>query len=140
MKTCSKCGEEKPLDHFHARRRSPDGRKAACAKCERSYQRTRLDKNRSDLLARRHDMTADEYDAILEAQDGVCGVCGKPETLKTAGGPRRLAVDHDHHTGLVRGLLCFHCNTTLGKMGDDLAGALDFFSYLVSPPAAKVQT
>jgi hypothetical protein len=48
-----------------------------------------------------------EYDRLLEAQDGGCAICGA--TPKT----RRLHVDHDHHTGAVRGLLCHRCNRAL---------------------------
>jgi hypothetical protein len=50
-------------------------------------------------------MTVEEYDALLTAQGGVCGICKRPPKS------RRLAVDHDHATGRVRGLLCAFCNT-----------------------------
>lgn len=49
-------------------------------------------------------LTVDDYDLLLKRQGGVCAICGKPPK-KT-----RLAVDHDHKTGKVRGLLCFYCN------------------------------
>lgn len=49
-------------------------------------------------------LTVTEYDSLLKKQNGVCAICGKPPK-KT-----RLAVDHDHKTGRVRGLLCFFCN------------------------------
>lgn len=49
-------------------------------------------------------ITPGQYETMLEAQGGVCAICYKP--------PKnfRLAVDHDHHTGRVRGLLCWWCN------------------------------
>lgn len=50
--------------------------------------------------------------AIYHHQGGVCYACHQPEPV--AG--RRLAVDHDHATGLVRGLLCSRCNPVLGKL------------------------
>jgi hypothetical protein len=55
-------------------------------------------------------LTLDDYNRLLEAQGGVCAICGgKPKT-------RRLHVDHDHKSGTVRGLLCFTCNRhVLGK-------------------------
>ena len=46
-----------------------------------------------------------------DAQDGLCKICGNPEELD-----RRLAVDHSHETGKVRGLLCFKCNVILGHI------------------------
>ena len=50
------------------------------------------------------EMTDELYDRMLLAQGGVCFICRRPP--KT----RRLAVDHDHVTKEVRGLLCFRCN------------------------------
>ena len=45
-------------------------------------------------------ITGEEYDALLRLQGGRCAICGRrPQT-------KRLAVDHDHKTGKVRGLLC----------------------------------
>jgi hypothetical protein len=53
-------------------------------------------------------MTQEEYDALLQAQEGKCKICGAPPT----------AVDHDHETGEVRGLLCRACNLGLGYFKD----------------------
>lgn len=61
---------------------------------------------------------------MLEAQGGVCAICKGPETKPNA---KYLAVDHDHATGAVRGLLCNNCNRAIGLLGDDaerlIAGA-----------------
>ena len=57
-------------------------------------------------------ITPAEYKSLLAKQGGVCAICQRrPKTIK-------LAVDHDHLTGKVRGLLCGNCNTSLGKLGD----------------------
>lgn len=60
----------------------------------------------------------DEVEDLLAAQDYKCAICRRPED---AGGGwiARLHVDHSHATGKVRGLLCMHCNTAIGKFGDD---------------------
>jgi Recombination endonuclease VII len=64
---------------------------------------------------RRYGLTAEGYDALLAVQGGVCALCrraAEPVDRRT-GAPRRLAVDHCHRTGRVRGLLCTVCNTSL---------------------------
>lgn len=47
-----------------------------------------------------------ERQKLFVKQDGKCGVCFKPESAFKM----RLAVDHNHKTGQVRGLLCYRCN------------------------------
>jgi len=73
---------------------------------------------------------------MLEAQGGVCKLCSKPETRVNpqTGGVSRLAVDHCHKTGVVRGLLCLDCNTGLGKFGDDPTLLLKAVEYLNTLP------
>lgn len=60
-------------------------------------------------LRRRWGLTIEQYDAMLDAQGGVCAICGTHNQNK-----RRFAVDHDHSIGTIRGLLCVLCNTSLG--------------------------
>lgn len=77
-------------------------------------------------------ITIEEYNAILEKQKGVCAICGEKETAKGNGGiVRNLAVDHDHETGEIRGLLCSNCNNGLGRFKDSpnlLTNAIDYLS------------
>ncbi len=54
--------------------------------------------------------TSEQYEEMHTAQGGVCKICERPEPVSG----RRLAVDHNHETGKVRGLLCTKCNTTAG--------------------------
>lgn len=61
---------------------------------------------RRNTLKRVFGLTEDQYDALLLNQKGCCGVCRR----SAESFPRRLAVDHDHKTGQIRGLLCTHCN------------------------------
>lgn len=69
---------------------------------------------------------------MLSIQGGVCAICKKPERHRSNGPKvKRLAVDHDHTTGEVRGLLCNNCNRALGLFGDDvtaLQAAIDYLS------------
>jgi hypothetical protein len=57
-------------------------------------------------------VTVAEFHALLARQGGVCAICGKP------GGKKRLALDHCHRTGEIRGLLCGACNIALGLLRD----------------------
>lgn len=59
-------------------------------------------------------MTVEDYNHFLSKQKGGCGICGREPSPD-----RRLAVDHDHKTGKVRGLLCDMHNQALGKFNDD---------------------
>ena len=70
-------------------------------------------KIRSGWLKKRYGMTAAEYDALNAAQKGLCAICNKPED-----NGRRLCVDHCHHTGAVRELLCNPCNRGMGFFED----------------------
>lgn len=55
-----------------------------------------------------------EYARLLRQQNGLCAICGQENTSG-----HRLAADHDHKTGHVRGLLCHRCNTAIGLLRDD---------------------
>lgn len=73
-----------------------------------------------------------QYTDMLNAQDGCCAICGNPETAKNpvTQEPRRLAVDHCHTTGKIRGLLCSACNTAIGLMKDDVVVLQKAIEYL----------
>jgi len=68
-----------------------------------------------------HGVDDAQYQELFEKQDGVCAICKQPETAKhkKSGRVHSLTVDHDHRTGVVRGLLCRRCNTALGWFNDD---------------------
>ena len=76
-------------------------------------------------LRRVYRITAVEYARLLQEQEGVCAICGRAERYNGGRGRRdeanamRLAVDHDHKSGKVRGLLCVMCNTAIGAFDDD---------------------
>lgn len=63
-----------------------------------------------------YNMTKADYEAMELAQDGCCAICRGYSGWRANGG--RLVVDHDHETGLVRGLLCPSCNRGLGQFRD----------------------
>jgi hypothetical protein len=75
------------------------------------------------LLEKRYGITLEQYNEMVELQGGRCAICNKVPA-GTNHTSRRLAVDHDHVTGTVRGLLCGPCNTTIGMI-EDSPGMLD---------------
>lgn len=82
------------------------------------------------MVAKTYGITGDDYEALLKRQGGKCAICrARPKS-------KRLAVDHDHKTGAVRGLLCSRCNHDLmGAAWDSLAIAVALWHYLNTPPA-----
>jgi hypothetical protein len=75
----------------------------------------KLLRNRKQQL-KIYGLTLEDYDAMLENQNGVCAICNKEETTKN----KNLFVDHDHQTGKVRSLLCNNCNSGLGQFNDNV--------------------
>lgn len=80
----------------------------------------------------RYGITLAEYNAMVEAQHGLCAICGKPETRLHLGKLKRLATDHCHERKKVRALLCHQCNTGIGSFGDDPAMLRAAADYLES--------
>ena len=142
MKTCTKCGTPKPKNCF-SKGSCKDGLNSYCKVCDAAtskkyrdehpemreksrlwsakYRRTTSGKTKvkESRLKCRYNITVEEYDQMFEDQNGVCGICGKPEMAKHQSGcTARLAVDHDHKTGKVRGLLCRRCNFIVGYAKD----------------------
>lgn len=70
-------------------------------------------------LRQKYGMSQEQYEALHEAQGGLCSICGKPQD--PAGTITRLVVDHDHASNRVRALLCDACNRGLGFFLDDPA-------------------
>lgn len=80
----------------------------------------RIKNSRKYHLSKTYGITTEQYEDLLERQGGTCATCSADEP---GGRLKNFAVDHDHETGEIRGLLCFACNLVLGLIGDD-AGTL----------------
>src|SRR5579863_8484939 len=65
-------------------------------------------------LRERFGISSDKYWEMHATQNGLCKICGKPQSVGT-----KLDVDHDHKTGKIRALLCRHCNAGIGQLKDD---------------------
>ena len=123
MKQCRSCGVEKPLNEFYVR--NPDCKQCVSKKRKDDY-RKNPDKYKSKHLSFSYGITLDEYNVMFAEQEGCCAICG---THQCSTG-KALAVDHDHLTKQVRGLLCANCNTALGKLNDNIDTILRAADYL----------
>src|ERR1700731_315226 len=77
-------------------------------------------------LRRNFGISESEYQILLKRQNGTCVFCSRTTSAKG----RRLAVDHDHITGKVRGLLCGPHNRAIGMLGDTIEGIQKVLDYL----------
>lgn len=76
-------------------------------------------------------LTVEQFEALWAAQGRRCAICWRPVRV------RRPAVDHDHETGEVRGLLCRKCNYDLLGFYS-VAALIRAARYLMKPPAFEV--
>jgi len=130
---CTKCKKEKPASEFYKAKGMKSGRHSYCKACHKVWNDNKYKKDKVKVLAtnkrwadnnldKRRDIafrysygiTLEDYDRMFAEQRGVCKICGADQ--KGTAGQQRLAVDHCHATGKVRGLLCVSCNTMLGKI------------------------
>ncbi len=109
---CRKCNNQKRKRY---RQNFPERDRQTRRNDFRKHSARCREETRRYLLKKKFGLSESAFNDLLESQNGVCAICGG----KPAG--RRLAVDHDHKTGRVRGLLCLHCNTGLGNFKDSVA-------------------
>lgn len=84
---------------------------------------------RNNYLQKTYGITSDQYEQMFEQVGGKCEICSGPPDIKMHG-ITRLAIDHDHKTGAVRGLLCNNCNVGIGLIGDTEEHLLAAIEYL----------
>lgn len=141
MKTCSKCGVEKPKSEFYARLDLRDGLSSHCKRCHNIYSEAwrkanperasvnrlawqKANPEKVKTIVRRwcYGLDKGNYQRMVREHNNQCGIC-KEQTTKT------LHVDHCHTTKKVRGLLCRGCNQGLGNFKDSeiaLAAAIEY--------------
>ena len=125
-KVCIRCKKKKSLDSFYKNSANKNGLAGACKSCKKKFEQKARNtperkkvKRKNDLLVK-YGLSLDDYDKMFEEQNGVCAMCGKPETRKTVNGAvYRLSVDHNHLTNKNRGLLCKYHNTAIGQLDVD---------------------
>lgn len=127
-KLCTACQQYKSLEDFNRNKDGKFGRHSICRKCisERAKYRYANGDSYAVRLKKLYNLSVDEYEQMYEEASGCCQVCGIAEEELS----KRLAVDHCHTTGKVRGLLCSRCNTALGQLQDNLETISALYSYL----------
>jgi Recombination endonuclease VII len=130
VRTCIRCEVEKPLSEFYVTTNPTKTPFSCCKDCTRERQRDyeesptgRINRRRRAYrhnLKKMYGLTLEAYEKLLAEQEGLCAICRQPESARGRGGEvKPLAVDHDHGTGAVRGLLCHLCNVVIGNALDD---------------------
>lgn len=150
-KRCITCNQVKPIGRFAVH--SNGRRRGQCDDCRKEYlrqyhahpeRRAHISADRKAYAAQhpeqqrakrftRYGLTPEQYDALYDAQQGRCAICGVHKDragVGDVGGGNVLCIDHDHETGAIRGLLCTGCNTGLGSFGDDPANLIAALDYL----------
>jgi hypothetical protein len=147
-KTCTRCKIEKSIRCFGKRKsrskglakvRTVDQRNSHCRECQKEISRERRKSDtekcdkacRETRLRKKYGITIEDYDRMFAEQSGRCKIC---DTTDPGHGRRHLAVDHNHETGEVRGLLCYQCNLGLGCFQDNKESLEKAILYLSSQP------
>jgi len=128
MKKCRICNIVKSIQEFRPYGGNRKGVRTLCRKCELDIRRKyeypyRAEKAKYYKIKDRYGLTKEEYDSLIE-NNPVCKSC-KEEFTNTP------HVDHDHKTGIVRGLLCNKCNKALGLLNDDPIKIVNLLQYLL---------
>jgi hypothetical protein len=121
-KKCNKCLIVKSTNNFYNNQYVLDGKDRICKKCTAKYSKT-LWKNRIRHYAYNYyyGISLKEYNNLSIKQNHKCAICKKKEKRKRNDNKYyKLAVDHNHKTNKVRGLLCSICNTLLGHTKEDI--------------------
>lgn len=111
---CNKCEKVKPASKFHVRPSRKRGYHYACKNCH--YQMNRKNLELKPIQVRRDYLNKwrGEYrKGVLQKYGDRCGVC-QTVILKE----KERHIDHDHVTGVIRGVLCRKCNLGLGMFND----------------------
>jgi hypothetical protein len=123
MERCRVCGKFKTPDQFNRDASRTSGFSSQCKECSTLYHKNRdlAKKIKAQIIRKNtnlkyhYGVTLDSYGEMLASQNGLCAICGRSPELFN----RAFAVDHDHATNIVRGILCPDCNRGLGGFHDD---------------------
>ncbi len=144
-KFCSKCNEVKPEMAYFKYKKSKDGLQVNCKICTyknlKQWRKKNPDKVKkiaktfrtqnengyyNSFYKSKYKISFDYYNELVKKQDSKCKICGIDQSELD----RRLAVDHCHETGKVRGLLCGNCNKGIGNLQESVMILESAITYL----------
>jgi hypothetical protein len=143
---CSKCKQNLPLDYFspaaisnrhpYCKTCMSKANKISKIKNRGTYQKYKVKtklKLRESNMFKKYGLDLNKYKAIHDLQNGLCKICGNPETALQPNGRevKDLCIDHCHKTQVVRGLLCHNCNAGIGHFMDDIKRLKSAIDYLI---------
>lgn len=126
--SCKHCGETHVQNQREIRRNSHPMSCSAYKPPNKMFE----DK-RDGIVRRQYGITLAQYDEMCADQNGKCAICGNSDEVEG----RRLAIDHCHDSGKVRGLLCGKCNRGLGLFYDNQELLGNAISYLTKYSLAR---
>lgn len=120
---CGRCSSYKPVAEFSKSIHRSNGLTSICKTCAAKRWKDNYDpvEDRFRSIKYKYGLTEDDYKQLLVIQVHKCAICRSPD---------KLHVDHCHRTGKVRGLLCFRCNSTLGKVEESKELLNSLINYL----------
>lgn len=128
---CTRCKEDKLETNFNKNKNRKNGLSSHCKKCRSEY---RFNKNRNceQTIAKNLNISLEQAIKFINKGKNKCDICNSTKYLQ---------YDHSHKSNLSRGILCKNCNTTIGKLGDELDKVKEYtnkiIAYLENPPLQK---
>lgn len=147
LKFCSGCKLWKSKGDFNSDSKAKDGKSYRCRSCRKKHRRKKETrertskynqkyaeqnpelmkrKDRKNMLKRFWNMTEEQFQTLLDRQNGTCALCDKTESNPN----KALCIDHNHTTGEIRGLLCDNHNRALGLFNDSIEELEKAIEYL----------
>lgn len=119
-KKCIKCSEDLALKNFYFKLNENTGTTYYYSKCIKCFNVYNYNDDKNSKLKKAYGITLDQYNEMLNKQDGKCMICLVDNNSFYKKKPRAFAVDHCHTTGKIRGLLCNDCNVGIGLLKDNI--------------------
>ena len=120
QKACTKCKATKPIGEFY---RANTGRQRSK---RHSWCKVCLNELTVKLQREKYGVSRDAYATMEKKQNNKCAICGAGPSEKR----KSLDADHDHVSGLFRGLLCHKCNRMIGLANEKISVLLSAVAYL----------